>query len=82
MRDKLIGYRGTRSQENMAAMYGVTQQAWSKWEKSGSAPCPAMMKQIANDSGIPMEELFFDIFNNHKLLKSDAARERDDTDTY
>lgn len=71
MRAKLAKYRGMRSQADMASMYGVTQQAWSKWEKSCSAPCPAMMKRIANDSGIPMEELFFDIFNNQRLLNQE-----------
>ena len=72
LRPRLVEYRGIRSQSYMASMYGVTQQAWSKWEKSGSAPCPAIMKQIANDSGIPMEVLFFDIFNNQRLLERET----------
>lgn len=31
-REKLIAFRGERSQVDMASLYGVTQQAWSKWE--------------------------------------------------
>jgi hypothetical protein len=27
------------------------------------------MKKLEFDSGIPMEELFFDVFNNQKLRK-------------
>ena len=69
MRVDLIRYRGARSQVIMANIYGVTQQAWSKWENETSAPSPAVMKQIEIDSRITMEELFPDLFNNHKLLK-------------
>ena len=44
----------------MAKLYGITQQAWSAWE----TPQPHIMKQLENDSGIPMEVIFFDAFNN------------------
>lgn len=64
MRQKLIEYRGNRTQTEMARMYGVSQQAWSKWERGVDAPKPYIMKMIAEDAGIPMEELFFDVFNN------------------
>ncbi len=51
----------------MAKLYGVTQQAWSKWENGESTPSLAVMKQIEKDSGISMEILFADVFNNCKL---------------
>lgn len=64
MRDAIIAYRGDRSQEEMGKLYGVTQQAWSLWEKGINAPNIATIKKMENDSGIPMEELFADLFNN------------------
>ncbi|MGM9571246.1 MAG: helix-turn-helix transcriptional regulator [bacterium] len=69
MRDKLIHFRGKRSQLEMAALYNVSQQAWSKWENGTACPSPATMLLLEKDSGIPMEELFFDSFNNLKKLK-------------
>lgn len=70
MRHKLIKYRGTRSQSEMGSMYGVTQQAWSKWERGIDAPKPHIMKRIAADAGMPMEIIFFDVFNNQELLNN------------
>lgn len=67
IREKLISFRGNRAQSEMAKVYGVTQQAWSQWEQGGSAPNVRIMKRIETDSGIPMEEIFFDVFNN-KIL--------------
>ena len=69
-RQKLIEYRGSRTQAEMAAMYSVTQQAWSQWEQGTAAPVLPIMKRLEDDSGISMEELFFDKFNNDKLLKA------------
>lgn len=69
MRDKLIEFRGGRSQEEMAKIYGVSQQLWSKWELSKGCPSPVMMVKLEKDSGIPLEELFFDVFNNFMELK-------------
>ena len=69
MRDKLIAFRGKRSQQEMAEVYGVTQQAWSGWETGALTPGVVIMKRLENDSGIPMEEIFFDFFNKNKLLK-------------
>jgi len=68
MRQLLIKFRADRTQAKVAQKYGVTQQAWSKWEKGIDTPKPHIMKQLEIDSQIPMEELFFDVFNNHKLL--------------
>lgn len=69
MRTKLIKFRGERSQDEMAKIYGVTQQTWSNWERATKTPSPSIMKQIEIDSGIPMEELFFDAFDNLRLFK-------------
>lgn len=62
-REALIAYRGNRSQKEMANMYGVTQQAWSGWENGETKPSVVIMKRLEGESGIPMERLFFDIFN-------------------
>lgn len=56
-REKLIAFRGKRSQADMATTYGVSQQAWSMWEKRTSKPNVVIMKKLELDSGIPMEEL-------------------------
>lgn len=63
MRDLLIAYRGSRSQREMAEKYGVSQQLWALWEAGKSVPRPHVMKQISKDSKKPMEEIFFDAFN-------------------
>ena len=67
MRDKLIEYRGNRTQAYMAKKYGVTQQAWNRWEKGDCKPNVVIMRQIELDSGTPMEVLFFDVFDNKVL---------------
>ena len=67
-RVELINYRGDRSQADMAKKYNVSQQAWSSWENGDKKPDVATMKQIERDSGVPMEILFYDVFNNEKLL--------------
>lgn len=72
-REKLIAFRGERSQVDMATLYGVTQQAWSKWELGILKPNIVTMKRLEVDSGIPMEELFFDVFNNQKSLIAKEA---------
>ena len=76
MREKLIKFRGNRSQAEMAERYGVKQQSWSQWERGESSPKPVIMKQIEMDSGIPMEELFFDVFNKYKLLNDQQCATR------
>ena len=65
-RKKIIEFRGKRTQSEMAKAYGVTQQAWSMWENGENLPTVTIMKRLEIDSGIPMEELFFDVFNNSK----------------
>ena len=66
-REQLISFRGTRTQTEMANIYGVTQQAWSMWERGENTPSPTIMKRLEEDIGIPMEVIFFDAFNNNKL---------------
>lgn len=70
MRIKLIKFRGERSQEEMARKYGVSQQSWSYWERGVKNPSALMMKRIEEDSGVPMEVLFPDIFKNPKIEQS------------
>ena len=69
-RERLIKFRGERSQGLMARLYGVTQQAWSLWEKGLSKPNIIIMKRLEQDSGFPMEELFPDVFNKETLSKT------------
>lgn len=59
MRDKLVAYRGKRSQKAMAKKYGVSQQAWSFWESGKTTPRPEKMKRIARDIKLPIEAIFF-----------------------
>lgn len=66
-RTELIKFRGDKSQADMAKRYNVSQQAWSSWENGDKRPDVTIMKQIEVDSGIPMEVIFFDVFNNEPL---------------
>ncbi len=52
----------------MAKKYGVAQQTWACWETGASTPPPYIMKELEDDSGIPMEEIFFDRFNRKTQL--------------
>lgn len=63
-RTALISYRGEKTQAAMARIYNVSQQAWAQWEQGITAPGVVIMRKIEKDSGIPMEEMFSDIFNN------------------
>ena len=66
-REKLTSFRGDRTQAEMAKIYGVSQQTWSMWERGENTPSLPIMKKLADDIGLPMEEIFFDSFNNTKL---------------
>lgn len=61
-RTLLIKFRGDQTQQDMSARYGVSQQAWSKWEQGLTNPSVVIMKRLEKDSGIPMEQLFPDVF--------------------
>lgn len=75
MREKLIKYRGKRSQREMASIYKVTQQSWSNWENGNEFPRAETMYQISKDAGMSIEELFFNIKNKEKLLKNSTGTE-------
>lgn len=62
-REHLIKFRGNKNQTEMANKYGISQQLWSYWENGISTPTPYIMKKLEIDSGIPMEEIFSDVFN-------------------
>ena len=66
-RQILIDFRGNKSQEEMAKSYGVTQQVWSRWENGTQKPKVETMKRLEDDVGIPMEEIFFDVFDTEKV---------------
>ena len=68
-RARLIEYRGEHSQKEMGDRYGVTQQVWSRWEKGLAKPNVVTMKRLEEDIGVPMEEIFFDVFDTQKALK-------------
>ena len=65
-RQILIDFRGARNQAAMAKLYGVTQQAWARWEAGYNTPTPDKMKQLEDDIGVPMEVIFADAFYTDK----------------
>ncbi|MBQ6298704.1 MAG: hypothetical protein IJK81_13655 [Selenomonadaceae bacterium] len=76
-RTKLIEFRGGRTQLEMSKIYSVTQQTWSLWELGITTPLPHIMKRLQDDSGISMEELFFDAFNNQKSYNNSTTQTED-----
>lgn len=68
-REALIAYRGERTQAEMASKYGVSQQLWSCWENGLSTPSLPIIVKLEEDSGVPMEKLFFDLFNQETRLR-------------
>ena len=70
-REMLVNFRGKRSQTEMANIYGVSQQAWSKWERGENTPTLLTIKKLENDIGAPMEKIFFDLFE--EIPKNDAS---------
>lgn len=68
MRNLLVAYRGNRTQEEMARIYGVSQQAWSNWENGRDTPRPVAMKAISKDAGMTIDALFFNDENSDSLL--------------
>ena len=63
-REILIRYRGKRPQTEMAKMYGVAQQVWCRWELGIAKPKVQTMMKLEKDIGVPMERIFFDVFDN------------------
>ena len=62
-KNKLKSLRGMKSQKQMAEIFGVSQQAWSKWEAGTASPCKALMLEIERFFNLPMEVIFFEVFN-------------------
>ncbi len=73
-REALISYRGKRSQEEMGKIYHVSQQVWSRWENGTAKPRVEVMKQLEEDIGIPMEEIFFDVFNTFEVSSRNKSK--------
>lgn len=63
IRDELRRIRGSRSQREMAALCGVSQQSISQWERAKATPKITkiiILERIFNE---PKESLFPDIFD-------------------
>lgn len=69
MKNLLNKYRGGRSQAEMAKKYGVSQQAWSKWETGENTPPPSVMLKMEQDFGLPMEQIFFTTFKQQNVVR-------------
>ncbi len=69
MKNLLSRCRGQRTQTEMAKKYGVTQQAWSKWESGENTPPPSVMLEMEKDFGVPMEDIFFTTFKQQNIVK-------------
>ena len=50
-------------------MYGVSQQACSKYENGTAVPTPTMMLIIERDFGIKRDDIFFDKFKQPNVVK-------------
>lgn len=73
MRKNLIAFRGQRSQQEMAKLYHVSQQAWSKWERGIGFPRTSMLIKLESDSGMTIGSLFFNQNDNEKLLNGSGG---------
>ena len=60
-REKLIRYRGKRSQAEIAKKAGVSQQTWNTWESGQAAPRIATIPTVAKRLGIT-PTYFFKLF--------------------
>ena len=69
---ELIRYRCEKTQAEMAKKFGVAQQTWASWENGTSQPTARMMKKLEDAIGIPMEEIFFDVFNRDTQLDTET----------
>jgi len=60
----LAQLRGGRLQKEIADEFGVSQQGWSLWERGERVPPPEVMLKLEKKFGMPMENIFFGVFNN------------------
>ena len=54
----LRNYRADRSIAEMAALYGISQTTWLRWESGRAYPRGPRMIRLASDMGVTMDELF------------------------
>ncbi len=57
------------TQKDLADKYGVTYQAVSKWENGVNMPDTTLIKQMSEDFGVSLEELFDGEFKEQKNKK-------------
>lgn len=69
-----LRHRDGRTQEALAEALGVTSQAVSRWEASGSYPDMNLIPSIANYFGVTIDELFG--YTNEREQKIDALVKR------
>jgi len=69
-----LRHRDGRTQEALAEALGVTSQAVSRWEASGSYPDMNLIPSIANYFGVTIDELFG--YTNEREQKVDALVKR------
>mgnify|MGYP003595565165 CR=1 FL=1 len=65
--------RGEKSQNEMASIYGVTQQTWYSWESGRTVPNNEIMLKMEIEFSIPMEVIFFASFNYKMKLNKQTA---------
>jgi putative transcriptional regulator len=69
-RKRLTELRGSKSQTEMALIFGLKQQTYGHYETGYATPTPAVMKAMEDYFKVPMEELFPDAFNYKMLLNA------------
>lgn len=70
IRISLVKLRGSRTQNEMAQVYGTSQQNWFHWETGVSRPRNySLMERIARDASSTVSEIFFVPNDRKKLLK-------------
>lgn len=70
MKNLLSLIRGENPQSKYADMFGVTQACWWSWESGRTVPSPKTMLKMEHKFGIPMEQIFFEVFNYSDLSKN------------
>lgn len=69
IRISLVRLRGNRTQNEMAQVYGTSQQNWFHWETGVSRPRDySLMERIARDADSTVGEIFFASSDRKKLL--------------
>lgn len=63
--------RGTATQKEMAEKYKVSQQGWASWESGRTVPKEDTMLQMERDFDLPMEVIFFEVFDYKHSQKHD-----------